>query len=71
MFRLTALAAFALVALTACGTTQYVMSTKSGQMIVTDGRPELNSKTGMYEYRDSEGKRVSINKDDVVQIMER
>lgn len=47
------------------------MSTKTGQMIVTDGRPELNSKTGMYEYRDSEGKRVSINKDDVVQIMER
>ena len=71
MFRLTALAAIALATLTACGSTQYVMSTKTGQMIVTDGRPELNSKTGMYEYRDSEGKRVPINKDDVVQIMER
>lgn len=65
----TALAALALLA--ACGTTQYIMSTKSGEMIVTEGRPELNNETGMYEYRDAEGKRMQLNKGDVVQIIER
>ncbi len=71
MLKTSALAAFALAILAACGSTQYVMSTKGGQMIITDGRPELNSKTGMYEYRDAEGKRMQLNKDDVVQIIER
>ena len=35
------------------------------------GKPELDSKTGMYTYKDAEGKKVQLSKDDVGQIMER
>ena len=71
MFKNLILAALFVPALVACGSTQYIMSVKGGQMIVTDGRPELNDKTGMYEYRDAEGRKLQIDKGDVVQIMER
>ncbi len=57
--------------LVACGSTQYVMSTKEGRLIVSDGRPELDEKTGTYTYRDSEGRKATIPKADIVQIMER
>ncbi len=57
--------------LTACGSTQYIMSTKEGRMIVTDGKPRLDERAGMYTYYDSEGKQASIRKDEVTQIMER
>jgi major membrane immunogen (membrane-anchored lipoprotein) len=60
-----------LTLLTACGSTQYIMSTKEGRMIVTDGKPRLDERTGMYTYYDSEGKAASIRKDEVTQIMER
>jgi hypothetical protein len=40
-------------------------------MIVTDGKPRLDERTGMYNYYDSEGKAASIRKDEVTQIMER
>ncbi len=49
----------------------YIMSTKEGRMIVTDGKPRLDERTGMYTYYDSEGKAASIRKDEVTQIMER
>ncbi|MDN3919249.1 YgdI/YgdR family lipoprotein [Roseateles violae] len=66
---LSALAATVL--LVACGSTQYIISTKEGRMIAVDGKPDLDEKTGMYVYRDSEGRKATILKSDVVQIMER
>jgi len=57
-------------ALTACSS-QYIMSTKEGRMITTDGKPRLDEKTGFYTYKDSEGKTGQIRKEDVVQILER
>lgn len=54
-----------------CGTTEYIMSTKEGRLIVSSGRPELDEKTGTYVYKDSEGRRTTIPKADVVQMMER
>jgi hypothetical protein len=65
------LSACALTLLAACGSTQYVMSTKEGRMITIDGKPKLDEKTGLYIYTDSEGKKGSIRKDDVVQVLER
>ena len=55
----------------ACSSTQYIISTKSGTMVTAYGKPELDAKSGMYTYKDSEGKKVSISKDEVGQIMER
>ncbi len=57
--------------LAACGSTQYIISTKEGRMIPADGKPDLDEKTGMYTYKDSEGRKTTILKTDVVQIMER
>ena len=61
----------AFAALVACGGADYIMSTTSGEMIETNGRPTLNQSTGMYNYRTKAGKDASIRKDDVVQILER
>ncbi len=61
----------AFAALAACGGADYIMSTTSGEMIETSGRPTLNTSTGMYSYRTKAGKDAAIRKDEVVQILER
>jgi hypothetical protein len=40
-------------------------------MITASGKPSLNEKTGMYTYKDAEGRAATIKKEDVKQIMER
>jgi len=70
MRHLLAVSAIA-VATVACSSPQYIISSKTGQMMVSYGKPELDSKTGLYTYKDSEGKKVTISKDEVGQIMER
>ncbi|MCX9154730.1 YgdI/YgdR family lipoprotein [Niveibacterium sp. 24ML] len=57
--------------LAACGGSQYILSTKEGRMLVSDGKPQLDEKSGMYKLRDADGKATMVNKDDIVQIMER
>lgn len=57
--------------LTACSTTEYIMSTTEGRLIVSSGRPDLDEKTGTYTYKDANGKEATIPKDAIVQIMER
>lgn len=49
----------------------YVMSTKDGRMILTDGKPEVDDDTGLVSYRDQEGNKMQINRDEVSQIIER
>ncbi|MCV2533529.1 YgdI/YgdR family lipoprotein [Enterobacter wuhouensis] len=49
----------------------YVMSTKDGRMILTDGKPEVDDDTGLVSYRDREGNNMQINRDEVSQIIER
>ena len=67
---LLALSAIAL-ACAACSSTQYIIGTRTGQLLVSYGKPSLDEKTGMYTYKDAEGKKASIAKDEVGQIMER
>jgi hypothetical protein len=52
--------------LAACGSTRYVMSTKEDRLIVSDTRPELDERTGTSTYRDSEGRKATIPKADIV-----
>ena len=59
-----------IVGLVACSS-EYIVSTKDGRMITTDGRPKLDEKTGMYRYEDDEGREGMVKKDDVVEILER
>ncbi|HHN5633020.1 YgdI/YgdR family lipoprotein [Enterobacter hormaechei] len=49
----------------------YVMSTKDGRMILTGGKPEVDDDTGLVSYRDREGNQMQINRDEVSQIIER
>ena len=57
-----------LLALAGC-TTNYVMTTKSGDVIVSQGKPELDEDTGMMSYTDKAGDRRQINKDDIKEMI--
>lgn len=49
----------------------YVMATKDGRMILTEGKPAVDDDTGLVSYRDLQGNEMQINRDDVSQIIER
>jgi len=63
--------AMVLTLLAGCASTEYIISTTGGTMITASGKPSLNEKTGMYTYKDAEGRAATIKKEDVKQIMER
>ena len=66
-----AAAIIAIALLAACGTTQYITGSRTGQLIVSNGEPELDKKTNMYRFRDADGKDMAINAADVTQIIQR
>lgn len=49
----------------------YVMATKDGRMIMTEGKPEIDDDTGLVSYQDEQGNEMQINRDDVSQIIKR
>ncbi len=49
----------------------YVMATKDGQMIMTQGKPAIDKETGLVEYTDQQGHVMQINGDEVSTIIER
>jgi hypothetical protein len=49
----------------------YVMATKDGRMIMTEGKPSIDKETGLVEYKDQTGHSVQINSDEVSTIIER
>ena len=70
----TVVAAAAVVAVTllaACSTTQYIVGTKTGQLLISYGEPKLDKNSNTYRIWDAEGKERVINAADVSQIMER
>jgi hypothetical protein len=64
-------AATMLALLAGCSSPEYIISTTSGVMITTHGQPKLDDKTGMYTYKDSEGRKATIKKEEVKQVMQR
>ncbi|MDU6435112.1 MAG: YgdI/YgdR family lipoprotein [Pantoea sp.] len=61
---------FAAVTLSGCSS-DYVMATKNGQMIMTEGKPTIDKETGLVKYIDQSGHEVQINGDEVSAIIER
>ncbi len=55
--------------LTACST-PYTLTLKDGTVIETPDEPEFNRKTGFYEYETLDGKKVQVNKDEVLDVRE-
>lgn len=49
----------------------YVMATRDGKMIMTDGKPEIDKETGLVKYTDQSGHELQINGDEVSTIIER
>ena len=54
-----------------CASPEYIISTTDGTLITTKGKPKFDDETGMYVFKDSEGREVTLKKDEVKQIMER
>jgi outer membrane protein assembly factor BamE (lipoprotein component of BamABCDE complex) len=57
-------------ALAGCAS-DYVIATKDGNMILTNGKPELDKSTGLIRYEDTQGNVRQINSDQVSQMMKR
>jgi len=49
----------------------YVMATKDGKMIMTDGKPSIDKETGLVKYIDESGHEIQINGDEISSIVER
>ena len=47
------------------------MATKDGRMILTEGKPQVDDDTGLVSYRDIQGNKMQINRNEVSQIIER
>ncbi|WP_310608708.1 YgdI/YgdR family lipoprotein [Buttiauxella brennerae] len=58
------------LSVTACSS-DYVMSTKTGDMIVTQGKPEVDKDTGLTRYTDQQGNERQINNDQIVQMIKK
>ena len=57
-------------ALAGCSS-EYLISTNDGQMITTDSKPKLDPDSGMYIFKDAEGREQAIPSASVKQVMER
>lgn len=69
---LAGVAALIVTALLLSGcSSDYVMATKDGRMIMTEGKPSIDKETGLVEYIDQSGHAVQINGDEVSTIIER
>jgi hypothetical protein len=64
------LAFFCVAALTGCAS-EYLLVTTDGQILTSDGEPELDEDTGMFEFEDSEGRVQHIPQSQIKQMMER
>lgn len=49
----------------------YVLQTKSGEMIVTKGKPETDKSTGLVTYRDAGGYKHEINRNQISGMIEK
>ncbi|MEA9392520.1 YgdI/YgdR family lipoprotein [Acerihabitans sp. TG2] len=58
------------VILSGCAS-DYVMSTKDGRMVLTQGKPELDKTTGLISYTDEQGNHMQINGSEVSQMIAR
>ncbi|MGH8437363.1 MAG: YgdI/YgdR family lipoprotein [Pseudomonas sp.] len=64
------LALLCVTSLVGCSS-EYIITTTDGQMLTSDGKPQLDKKTGMLEFEDSEGRTQQIPQSSVKQMIER
>ncbi|WP_099350200.1 YgdI/YgdR family lipoprotein [Erwinia amylovora] len=71
MNQIFAAAALGLVVMISGCSSDYVMATKDGKMIMTDGKPQIDKETGLVKYTDQYGHELQINGDEVSSMVER
>lgn len=64
------IAALCVFSLAGCSS-EYIITTSDGQMLTSDGKPQLDEDTGMIEFTDSEGRKQQIPQSNVKQMLER
>ncbi|ATZ11385.1 YgdI/YgdR family lipoprotein [Erwinia amylovora] len=63
MFKTAFIAVFSLVCVAGCSSNQTIRTT-DGRVIVTDGKPQIDSDTGLVSYKDAQtGKSEQINRE--------
>ena len=67
--RLLLTIAFSLL-LVSCGSSTYRISLKDGRQFLSHGRPELQTKTGYYQYENQQGRDALVRADEVLMIEE-
>ncbi|MEZ3499611.1 YgdI/YgdR family lipoprotein [Pantoea sp. KPR_PJ] len=71
MKKLSAVLAICTMAFTlAACSSNYVMHTNDGRTIVSEGKPSVDSDTGMISYKDANGNKQQINRADVKEMVE-
>ena len=71
MKKLSAVLAVCAMAFTlAACSSNYVMHTNDGRTIVSEGKPSVDSDTGMISYKDANGNKQQINRADVKDMVE-
>lgn len=60
----------AVLVLSGCSN-DYVMATKEGKVLITQGKPKMDQDTGLVAYTDQSGHQVQINSDDISSIIEK
>lgn len=65
------ISAIGLVFATSGCSSNYVMATKEGRMILTEGKPKIDDDTGLMSYHDSEGNEIQIDRNEISQIIKR
>ena len=72
MKKLVAIMSLSLMTLTVAGcSSDYVLQKKNGEMIITHGKPEVDDDNGLITYEDVAGNEHAINRDQIIQMIEK
>ncbi|CZX73621.1 MULTISPECIES: YgdI/YgdR family lipoprotein [Enterobacter cloacae complex] len=72
MKKLVAIMSLALMTLTVAGcSSDYVLQKKNGEMIITHGKPEVDDDNGLITYEDVAGNEHAINRNQIIQMIEK
>ncbi|AUJ82577.1 MULTISPECIES: YgdI/YgdR family lipoprotein [Enterobacter] len=72
MKKVVAIMSLAFITLSIAGcSSDYVLQKKNGEMIITHGKPEVDDDNGLITYEDVAGNEHAINRDQIVQMIEK
>lgn len=72
MKKVVAIMSLAFITLSIAGcSSDYVLQKKNGEMIITHGKPEVDDDNGLITYEDVAGNEHALNRDQIVQMIEK